>query len=151
MEVYIDGKCLPPTGKDLEKAWKKNQVSCIHFEALFRRRTRFQTTPPFLLEMNELYENKENSVVRQKGKCKNHYLQLFPLFPWLTWWSAGCRVCTDLYFPVRTCTALIPHCWAPPTSFTISSPIMMACQSNEIQKNWCQVNFISAMLHVPLT
>lgn len=35
---------------------------------------------------------------------------------------------TDLNFPVRTCNALIPHFWAPPTSPTMSSPIMTACQ-----------------------
>lgn len=32
-----------------------------------------------------------------------------------------------LNFPVRTCRALIPYRWAPPTSPTMSSPIMMAC------------------------
>lgn len=39
---------------------------------------------------------------------------------------------TDLNFPVRTCSALIPHRWAPPTSPTISSPIMTACHGSEI-------------------
>lgn len=57
-----------------------------------------------------------------------------------------CRECTDLYLPVRTCSALIPHCWAPPTSLTMSSPIMMACQDSEIQGK-----FISAICHPPLT
>ena len=32
-----------------------------------------------------------------------------------------------LNFPVRTCRALIPYRWAPPTSPTMSSPIMTAC------------------------
>lgn len=36
---------------------------------------------------------------------------------------------THLNFPVRTCRALIPHRWAPPTSPTMSSPIMTACQA----------------------
>lgn len=34
---------------------------------------------------------------------------------------------TDLYLPVLTCTPFIPQCWAPPTSFTRSSPIISAC------------------------
>lgn len=37
---------------------------------------------------------------------------------------------TYLNFPVRTCRALIPYRWAPPTSPTMSSPIMMACRAD---------------------
>lgn len=36
---------------------------------------------------------------------------------------------TYLNFPVRTCSALIPHRWAPLMSPTMSSPIMMACRA----------------------
>lgn len=36
-----------------------------------------------------------------------------------------------LNFPVRTCSARIPHRWAPPTSPTMSSPIMTACQQGK--------------------
>lgn len=55
------------------------------------------------------------------------------------------RVCTDLNLPVRTCSALIPHCCAPPTSLTMSSPIMTACQGRETQPK-----FIPAICHPPL-
>lgn len=51
--------------------------------------------------------------------------------PWRVHRRAGINEAaegTDLNFPVRTCRALIPHCWAPPTSPTMSSPIMRACQ-----------------------
>lgn len=46
-------------------------------------------------------------------------------------WPVSQPVSTHLNFPVRTCRALIPHRWAPPTSPTMSSPIMTACHTGK--------------------
>ena len=140
MQVYVDGKFVPPTGKDLKRHGKKSGL--VH--SLWTR-NQVLSCNSFSFRASCVVRKSERSVVWQRGKYKNPYLRLLPPFPRQHPRS------TDLYFPVRTCRALIPHRWAPPTSFTISSPIMMACQSNEIQKHWRQVNSTSAIRHAPLT
>lgn len=49
----------------------------------------------------------------------------------IIYYSTECVGLNYRYFPVLTSTPARPHCWAPPTSLTTSSPTINACKKND--------------------
>lgn len=129
---------------------------------------RFDTqTPCGKLLYLPLSATKASRPVRRGESPKNHQMPTLSLLLWRRKPNenlvtpgvpgggradgAGLPGGTHLNFPVRTCSALMPHRWAPPTSPTMSSPIMTACRAAKGTQKWCQGSFSPARLHLFLT